>query len=64
MIEPTPTKLFDVKTFPTQTFLMQFNQPLTVDVIFTVSQDAGVACLLRFGTAATDFLARFNADFL
>ena len=64
MMDLTATKLFDVKTFPTQTFLMQFDQPLTVDIIFTVSQDAGVACLLRFRTAATYFFARFNADFL
>ena len=56
--------LFDIEAFPTQTFLVQFYQSFTVDIIFPLGQDTGIACLFRFGTAATDFLSGFDANFL
>ena len=56
--------LFDIKAFPPQAFLMQFNQPFTFGIIFTISQDACVAGLLSFGTTAADFLPRLDAYFL
>lgn len=62
-VSSTPT-LFNVKTFSSQTFLMQFNQPFTFIVILPFSNNACIACFFRFGTTTAYFFARLDPQFL
>ena len=62
---PTTTQkalLFDIEALPSHTRLVQLDEPLTFGVLFAAFQHARVAHLLRFRTAATDFLAGLDAD--